>query len=103
MRFAVAKQQGLDETLVAQIDDAHAESDLSPRLKLALAFADAFIGADGPPPAALRDALQAEFGADELVELAIGLALFHGVSKLLITLGCEPEQMELTELPTPGS
>lgn len=103
MRFAVAKQQGLDETMVAQIDDAHAESDLAPRLKAALAFADAFIGAGGPPSAEARQALQAEFADDELVELAIGLALFHGVSKLLITLGCEPEQMDLTELPTPGS
>ena len=103
MRFAVAKQQGLDESMVAQIDDAHAESGLAPRLKLALAFADAFIGAGGPPPADLRDALGAEFADDELVELAVGMALFHGVSKLLITLGCEPEQMELTELPTPGS
>ncbi len=103
MRFAVAKQQGLDETMVAQIDDAHAESDLAPRLKLALAFADAFIGAAGPPKAAKRAAQQAEFGDDEKEELAVGHSSIQGVSKLLITLGCEPEQMELTELPTPGS
>ena len=40
MRFAVAKQQGLDESMVAQIDDAHAESGLAPRLKLAHAICD---------------------------------------------------------------
>ena len=102
MRFAVAKQQGLDETKVAQIDDGHAQSGLPDRLKLALAFADAFFAA-GPPPVALQEALVAEFGDEALVEMAIGLALFHGVAKLLITLGCEPEQMDITELRTPGS
>jgi alkylhydroperoxidase family enzyme len=103
VRFAVAKQQGLDETKVAQIDDGHAQSDLPDRLKLALAFADAFFAADGPPPVELQDALVCEFGAEALVEMAIGLALFHGVAKMLITLGCEPEQMDITELRTPGS
>ena len=103
MRFAVAKQQGLDETKVAQIDDGHAQSDLPDRLKLALAFADAFFAAGGPPPVALQEALVAEFGDEAVVEMAIGLALFHGVAKLLITLGCEPEQMDITELRTPGS
>jgi hypothetical protein len=52
---------------------------------------------------ALQEALVAEFGDEALVEMAIGLALFHGVAKLLITLGCEPEQMDITELRTPGS
>jgi alkylhydroperoxidase family enzyme len=103
VRFAVAKQQGLDETKVAQIDDGHAQSDLPDRLKLALAFADAFFAAGGPPPVALQEALVAEFGDEALVEMAIGLALFHGVAKLLITLGGEPEQMDITELRTPGS
>lgn len=35
--------------------------------------------------------------------MGIGLALFHGFAKLLITLGCEPEEMDVTVLPTPGS
>ena len=39
----------------------------------------------------------------ELVEMGIGLALFHGLSKLLIGLGCEPDQMDTTEVRTPGS
>jgi hypothetical protein len=103
VRFAVAKQQGLDEGKVDQIDDGHAQSSLPSRLKLALAFADAFFAADGPPPEGLQQALVFEFGTDALVEMAIGLALFHGVSKLLITLGCEPAQMDITELRTPGS
>jgi hypothetical protein len=103
VRFAVAKQQGLDEGQVAQIDDGHDESALPERLKLALRFADAFLGASGPPPAEVVAALRAEFGDDELVEMGIGLAMFHGFSKLLITLGCEPEEMDVTEVATPGS
>ncbi len=93
----------MDETLVDQIDDAYAESALPHRLKLALQFADAFLGAAGPPPADVQSALVEEFGEAELVEMSIGLALFHGVSKMLIALGCEPEQMDITESRTPGS
>lgn len=103
MRFAVAKQQGLDETQVDQITDDHATSDLSPRAKAALAFADAFLGAGGVPPEAVRAQVLDEFDDAEMTEMAIGLALFHGVSKMLIALGCEPEQMDVTELRTPGS
>ncbi|MEX0846254.1 MAG: hypothetical protein WD023_00610 [Ilumatobacteraceae bacterium] len=103
MRFAVAKQQGLDEGQVALITDDHAGSELSSRAKLALAFADAFLDASGPPSAEVQDALRAEFTDAELVEMGVGLALFHGFSKLLISLGCEPEQMDVTEQRTPGS
>ena len=102
MRFAVAKQQGLDEQQVEQISDGHAESSLPERSKLALAFADAFLGG-GPPAPEVQTALRAEFSDAELVEMGIGLALFHGVSKLLIGLGCEPDEMDTTEVRTPGS
>jgi hypothetical protein len=40
------------------------------------------------------------FTAPEIVELALGL--FHALSKLLISLGLEPENMPTTVLPTPG-
>ena len=39
----------------------------------------------------------------EIAELALGVGLFMGMSKVLITLGLEPESMETTVLPTPGS
>lgn len=35
--------------------------------------------------------------------MGVGLALFHGFSKLLISLGCEPEQMDVSVHRTPGS
>ncbi len=76
---------------------------MSPRYKLALRYADSFLGAGGPPPPDVKAALLAEFTEAELVEMSIGLALFHGVSKMLIALGCEPEEMDITESRTPGS
>jgi len=102
VRFAVAKQQGLDEQQVEQISDGHAESSLPERSKLALAFADAFL-AGREPELSVEVALREEFSDAELVEMGIGLALFHGLSKLLIGLGCEPDQMDTTEVRTPGS
>ncbi|MFN3218793.1 MAG: hypothetical protein ACE367_20040 [Acidimicrobiales bacterium] len=41
------------------------------------------------------------FDAGEWTELALGLGLFHGFSKMLIALGLEPDQMDTTVLPTP--
>ena len=47
--------------------------------------------------------LRDEFSEPELVEIGVGLALVHGLSKVLIVLGLEPEQMEVTVIPSPGS
>lgn len=51
----------------------------------------------------VRTAFDGEFDAADQTELGVGLALFHGLSKVLIALGCEPEEMATTELPTPGA
>lgn len=66
-------------------------------------FADAFLAADGRPSVEQQAQIEAELTEAELVELGIGLALFHGFSKLIIAFGCEPDQMDITELRTPGS
>ncbi len=68
-----------------------------------MAFADAYLAASGPPSQSVQRTITAEFTDEELVELGIGLALFHGLSKVLVAVGCEPEQMDVTELRTPGS
>jgi hypothetical protein len=68
---------------------------------VALAFADRFINAPGPASANEAAALATHFDAKERTELALGLGLFHGFSKLLIGMGLEPEQMDTTVLPTP--
>jgi alkylhydroperoxidase family enzyme len=69
----------------------------------ALLLTDAIIGLPRPLPPETRDLLQRHYSDAEIVELALGIGLFMGMSKLLITLGLEPEAMETTVLPTPGS
>jgi alkylhydroperoxidase family enzyme len=103
VRFAVARQQGLTEEMAAQVDEGWEASSLAPRYQRTVMLADAFLGAGGPPSPDQQAALRSEFSDAELVELGIGLALFHGFSKMLIALGLEPENMDTTVLPTPGS
>jgi alkylhydroperoxidase family enzyme len=103
VRFAVARQDGLTEDLADQVDDGYEDSELVPRHRLAIAFADVVLASAGPPPAELRQALLDELGPDGVAELALGAGIFHAFSKLLIALGCEPEEMDVTVMPTPGS
>jgi alkylhydroperoxidase family enzyme len=57
-----------------------------------------------PHPLAPADVaeLRAHFGEAQAAELAFGLGLFHGLSKALIIMGLEPENMPVTVLPEPG-
>jgi hypothetical protein len=104
VRFAVAKQQGLDESIVAHIDDGWRDDDaLSVRYRSALDFADAFLSNDVGSAGLLTD--DGGFDDAQRAELVMGLGLFHGFSKALIALGCEPEPgtMGTTELQTPDT
>ncbi len=64
---------------------------------------DDIIGTPGRLSAADVDALRARFSPAELAELSLGVGLFLGMSKVLIVLGLEPEDMPVTVMPTPGS
>jgi len=97
------EQRNLTEDEVRQIDVGYENSTLDRRSKLAIAFADAFLDAQGEPDETTRLAMREEFSPAEIAELAIGLALFHGFSKMLIISGCEPEEMDTTILSVPGS
>ena len=88
---------------VEKVDDDYNETDLPQRSKLALAFADAFLGAQGAPSSDVQEHMKKEFSTEQMAERGIGLALFHGFSKLLIVTGCEPEEMERTVLSAPGA
>ncbi len=74
---------------------------LSEDLLAALKFADHFILTPGPVPDEIRSSLISAFTQKEIAELSIGVALFHGFSKMLIALGREPEEMDTTVVPTP--
>ena len=88
---------------VEKVEDDYNETDLPQRSKLALAFADAFLGAQGAPSSDVQEQMKKEFTTEQIAEMGIGLALFHGFSKLLIVSGCEPEEMERTVLSAPGA
>ena len=79
------------------------ENRVTPREALALMLTDALIGDPGSLTTEQHKALAAEFDAGERAELALGVGLFFGLSKVLVALGLEPESMPTTVLPAPGS
>ena len=64
---------------------------------------DALIGLPTPLDEDLRASLEAHFTPEQLAEIVMGVGLFLGMSKVLINLGLEPEQMDTTIIPAPGS
>jgi len=102
VRFEGARRDGLSEDLVDEIQDGYARSEaLTPRQKVALRFTDAFLRDPASDDAALRAELLAHFTPEEIVELAAGVALFMGFSKIAVALGQAPANMPVTVLPTP--
>ncbi len=79
------------------------QAELDERESLALELTDDLIGLPGQLSADTLSRLSKQFSAAEIVELSLSVGLFLGMSKVLITLGLEPEEMEVTVLPTPGS
>lgn len=69
----------------------------------ALQLTDVLIGMPRLLSPELQSALRRHYSDAEVVEMALGVGLFLGMSKLLIALGLEPEQMDVTVAPTPGS
>jgi len=100
VRFDSAREAGLREAQVAQIADGY-EKVLPPAQSAALAFTDALIGLQGSLDEGTRQALREYFSEAEVVELAFGVGLFLGMSKVLINLGLEPEDMPVTVVPKP--
>lgn len=56
-----------------------------------------------PIPSELHAELREHYNDAEIAELALGIGLFLGMSKVLINLGLEPESMPTTVIPAPGS
>ncbi len=99
----MARSEGLTEEQVEQIADGYEASDLSERDKAVLAMTDAIIGDPRSLTDAAKTRLREQLTDAEIVEVALGVGLFMGLSKVLITLGLEPEQMDTLIAPTPGS
>ena len=101
MRFDSAREAGLAEETVARIADGY-EEELATAEAAALKLTDAIMGIPAPPDDATKAILKANYSTAEIVELAMGVGLFLGMSKVLINLGLEPEDMPVTVVPTPG-
>lgn len=102
MRFDSARAAGLDEDKAGQVEDGYARR-LEPAETAALELTDALIGMPTPLSDDARARLKNHFSDAEVVELLLGVGLFLGMSKVLITLGLEPADMPVTVIPTPGS
>lgn len=102
MRFDSARAAGLDEGTVDLVADGY-EAVLPERETAALQLTDAIIGVPQSLSDAAKAKLKKHFSDAEIVEMALGVGLFMGMSKVLICLGLEPEVMETTVVPTPGS
>ena len=88
---------------MAEIGDGYEESRLSARDKAAIALTDAIIGDPRRVTPELRERLRRHFSDPEIVEMALGVGLFMSLSKVLIALGMEPEEMGTEIVPTPGA
>jgi alkylhydroperoxidase family enzyme len=99
LRFATAREQGLDEHAVTLIDDAYVDSTLPHRWKLAIRLADALIG-DARVDEQLRRELLEEFTDAEIVELTALIATAIAFSKASVAFGA-PSEMPLLVVPTP--
>lgn len=99
----MAREQGLTEAQVDHIDDGYEHAPLSERDKVTLRFTDAILHDAARVTPELRTQLRRHFSEPQIVELALGVGLFHALSKILIALGLEPEKMPTTVVPTPGA
>jgi AhpD family alkylhydroperoxidase len=100
VRFAGATRDGLSEEQIARIDDDYVRSDLSDAQKTVLRFTDAFLTDPGRLPTAVRAELVRIFTPGQIVELAAGVALFLGFSKIAVSMADIPELPVMT-VPTP--
>jgi alkylhydroperoxidase family enzyme len=100
LRFSGAKEQGLTEGIVDQIDDGYADSVLSERFQLVIRYTDAIVGDPHGIDDEMRAALRAEFRPAELVELTATISLAMGFSKAAVAWGPPPD-IPLIEVPTP--
>ena len=100
LRFVGARDAGLTEDFVDDIDDEFATSSLPDRWKLTIRYADALIVDPKGINDELRTALLQEFDSAELVELTATITTAIAFSKAAVAFGAPPE-MPVLEVPTP--
>ena len=69
----------------------------------ALMLTDQILSASGTLTRKNDAIIKRSLSKKERAEISLGVGLFMGMSKVLIALGLEPEEMETTIVKTPGS
>jgi alkylhydroperoxidase family enzyme len=93
----------LTEEVADHIVDGYEGAPLDERQKAALQWTDAVLDHPGSIPDEVRERLARVLEPSEVVEVTLALVLFHGLSRVLISLGLEPEVMPTTIVDTPGT
>lgn len=101
VRFAEARREGLDEDTVSLIQDGFEGTELTERQKLVVRYTDTLLHHPGELEPELAAELRAVLTPGQITELALGVSLFMGFAKALISMGLEPDQMDTTVVPTP--
>lgn len=99
VRYDIAKDAGLSEDKISQINDNYESSDLSQREKRIIEFCDYYLS---EPTAASSDALaafNAEFSEAELAHMSLALLLCNTFSRFAVSLGGMPEEGSLPLIP----
>jgi alkylhydroperoxidase family enzyme len=100
LRCAGARDEGLSEEILVDVDDGFETTALAPRWKAALAWSDAVTGYPTTDALPLRAATAAVFPPAELAELTLQAGLAAAFAKAMVAWGPQPN-IPVTVLPTP--
>jgi alkylhydroperoxidase family enzyme len=103
VRYDVAKQDGLTEAKVEQINDNFRASDLDEAEKLLIAFADTYLLDPQSVDPALIVSLRQHFSEQQLCHMAIALSTFHAMSRCAVSLGGMPDSLPIMEISLPSA
>ena len=88
-RFALARQQGLTEELIAELPHFETSTKLTNQEKAAIRFADILAGDHRKATQETFDNLRAHFTEGEIVDLGFRIVTFVGYGRLIHALGLE--------------
>ncbi len=98
----MAKEQLVDESAVAQIQNHRASTVLTARDKALLAYVDLLLTIPGAIDERVTAQLLTHFSPAQIVELTAAAAVFLGFSKLAIALGPVPDDLPRMLMPLPA-
>ena len=95
-RSAVARQHGADEEMLDAVDH-YEDSELTPAQRVALALADAYLGAPAEMSDAVRQQVTDQLTSVQVVELVLKLMGFSS-DKVMVALGLDLDEITTFDL-----